>query len=160
MSEIPAVLFVCLGNICRSPLAEAAFRAAAKREGLEVHVESAGLGHWHLGYPPDPRAQAVARRNGIEIGGRKARLVTPDDFDRFNHIIGLDAENLAGLRRLAPPDARAEVSLLLDHVPGREGQSVTDPYYEEDSAFDDAWRDACEGADALVARLKAEASVR
>ena len=160
MSQPPAVLFVCLGNICRSPLAEAAFRAAAEQEGLDVHVESAGLGQWHLGYPPDPRAQAVARRNGIEIGRREARLVTQEDFHRFDHVIGLDAENLAGLRRLAPADARAEVSLLLDHVLGREGQSVTDPYYEDDSAFDDAWRDACAGADALIARLRARTEDR
>lgn len=160
MSETPAVLFVCLGNICRSPLAEASFRASAEREGLPVHVESAGLGHWHLGYPPDPRAVAVARRNGIEIGDRQARLVTREDFYRFDHVIGLDAENLAGLRRLAPADARAQVSLLLDHVPGRAGQSVTDPYYEQDSAFDDAWSDACAGADALVERLKSEAASR
>ncbi|ORE88186.1 low molecular weight protein-tyrosine-phosphatase [Aurantimonas sp. 22II-16-19i] len=160
MTRTPAVLFVCLGNICRSPLAEAAFRAAAERAGLAVHVESAGLGRWHLGYPPDARAQAVARRNGIEIGERQARLVTAEDFYRFDHVIGLDAENLSGLRRLAPADGRAEISLLLDHVPGREGQSVTDPYYEEDAAFDDAWRDACAGADALVERLSAETAGR
>ncbi|MBP0614300.1 low molecular weight protein-tyrosine-phosphatase [Jiella mangrovi] len=160
MSEKPAILFVCLGNICRSPLAEAAFRAAAEREGLDVHAESAGLGKWHLGYPPDPRAQAVARRSGIEMGDKRARLVTTDDFRRFDHVIGLDADNLAGLRRLAPADAHATVSLLLDHVPGREGQSVTDPYYEDDSAFDDAWNDACEGAEALVARLRGEAAQR
>ena len=156
MHHTPAVLFVCLGNICRSPLAEAAFRAAAEREGLTVHAESAGLGKWHLGYPPDPRAQAVARRNGIEIGQKRARLVTEDDFHRFDHVIGLDTENLAGLRRLAPADGKAEVSLLLDHVVGRQGQSVADPYYEDDSAFDDAWSDACAGADGLIERLKAE----
>ncbi|MBO0661162.1 low molecular weight phosphotyrosine protein phosphatase [Jiella sp. MQZ9-1] len=156
MPQPPAVLFVCLGNICRSPLAEAAFRAAAEREGLTVEVDSAGLGRWHLGCPPDSRSQAVARRHGIEIGERRARLVRREDFYRFDHIVGLDQDNLIGLRQLAPADATATISLLLDHVPGRKGQSVRDPYYEDESAFADAWRDACEGADALITALKAE----
>ncbi|MCQ0989816.1 low molecular weight protein-tyrosine-phosphatase [Jiella marina] len=154
MSQTPAVLFVCLGNICRSPLAEAAFRAAAERAQMTVEVDSAGLGRWHLGYPPDPRAQAVARRNGIDISERRARQIREEDFHRFDYVIGLDSENLAGLRRLCPANARASVSLLLDHVQGRAGQSVTDPYYEDDAAFDDAWRDACEGAEGLIAKLK------
>lgn len=153
MTEKPAILFVCLGNICRSPLAEAAFRREAERAGLEAQIDSAGTGHWHVGAPPDRRAQAVARSNGIEIGGYRARQVSQDDFRRFTHILALDRENLAVLRRLRPDDGRAELSLLLDHVEGREGQPVADPYYGDAAGFDETWADVTAGAQALVRRL-------
>ena len=145
-----SVLFVCLGNICRSPLAEAAFRREAERLGLDVEIDSAGTGDWHIGYPPDPRAAAVAARNGIDISHMKARLVTADDFRRFDHIIALDPKNLADLRRLRPGDGKARLSLLLDHVEGRKGQAVADPYYGEESHFDAAWDDVTAGAEGLA----------
>lgn len=151
-----SVLFVCLGNICRSPLAEAAFSAEAARIGLDVEVESAGTGDWHVGHPPDRRARAVALRNGIDIGHLRARQVNSEDFRRFDHIVALDTHNLADLRRLQPPDAHAELSLLLDHVPGREGRPVADPYHGDDSDFDVAWADVTEGARALARRIAAE----
>lgn len=144
------VLFVCLGNICRSPLAEAAFREAAARLGLDAEVDSAGTGDWHRGEPPDPRAIAAARRNGIDISPFRARQVDPGDFARFDHILALDADNLASLRALRPDGSRASLSLLLDHVPGREGQSVADPYYGGDADFDLTWRDVTEAARALA----------
>jgi protein-tyrosine phosphatase len=152
-----SVLFVCLGNICRSPLAEAALRAEAERLGLEVEVDSAGTGDWHLGRPPDLRAQAVAARNGADISQLRARQVGAEDFRRFDHIVALDAENLADLRALRPPDATAALSLLLDRVPGQEAEAVADPYYGEDADFDTAWRDVTEGARALAAKLALEA---
>ena len=145
-----SVLFVCLGNICRSPLAEAAFRREAEQLGLDVEIDSAGTGDWHIGYPPDPRAAAVAARNGIDISHMKARLVTADDFRRFDHIIALDPKNLADLRRLRPGDGKARLSLLLDHVEGRKGQAVADPYYGEESHFDSAWDDVTAGAEGLA----------
>ena len=151
-----SVLFVCLGNICRSPLAEAALRAEAERLGLDLEVDSAGTGDWHLGYPPDPRAAAVAERNGVDISHLRARQVTPDDFRRFNHIVALDEQNLANLKAMRPTDAKAELSLLLDHVPGREGRPVADPYYGDDSHFDETWNDVTEGARALARRLADE----
>src|SRR3954470_3499858 len=117
-----SILFVCLGNICRSPLAEGAFRAEADRLGLDAEVDSAGTGGWHRGEPPDRRAIAVARRGGVDISVQRARQVTRADFDRFDHIVALDAENLADLERLRPAGSRASLSLLLDHVPGREGE--------------------------------------
>ena len=123
----PSVLFVCLGNICRSPLAEAAFREEARRLNLDVVIDSAGTGSWHVGSPPDARAQAVARRNGVDISALRGRQVKPADFRRFTHIVALDEDNLANLRRLSPADASAKLSLLLDHVDGREGQPVADP---------------------------------
>ncbi|QAY75950.1 low molecular weight protein-tyrosine-phosphatase [Sphingosinicella sp. BN140058] len=151
------ILFVCLGNICRSPLAEAAFRREAERLGLDVEIDSAGTGDWHVGRPPDPRSIAVAARNGVDIGGLRARQVSPADFDRFDHIVALDRENLANLRRMQAPGSRAHLSLLLDHVPGREGEAVADPYYGEDAHFDLAWSDAVAGAQGLARSLKARA---
>jgi len=147
------LLFVCLGNICRSPLAEAAFRAEAERIGLEVEVDSAGTGDWHAGEPPDRRAQAVAARHGVAIDHLRARQVRADDFRRFDHIVAMDRENLASLRRLRPRDDGAEVSLLLDHVPGREGQAVADPYYGGEQHFDATWADVTAGARALARKI-------
>jgi protein-tyrosine phosphatase len=149
----PAILFVCLGNICRSPLAEAAFRDQAANAGLHADTDSAGTGDWHVGAPPDRRAQAVARRHGIDIAGYRGRQVTRDDFRRFTHIFALDADNLANLRRLAPPDATAHLGLLLDLVPGRKGHAVKDPYYGDESGFDETWGDVMAAARALVERL-------
>ena len=149
----PAILFVCLGNICRSPLAEAAFRSEAARIGLDVTVDSAGTSDWHVGEPPDARAIAVARTHGVEIAGYRGRQVTPDDFERFDHVVALDLANLAKLRALRPAGSRAALSLLLDHVPGREGEPVTDPYYGADDGFDTTWDDVTAGARALARRL-------
>ncbi|RYG85832.1 MAG: low molecular weight phosphotyrosine protein phosphatase, partial [Alphaproteobacteria bacterium] len=125
----PSILFVCLGNICRSPLAEGALRAEAQRLRLDLIVDSAGTGNRHAGEPPDERAQRTALRNGVDISALRARQVTRADFRRFTHIVALDHENLANLRKLASADSTAELSLLLDHVPGREGQAVTDPWF-------------------------------
>ena len=147
------VLFVCLGNICRSPLAEAAFRIEAARLGLDVEVDSAGTGDWHVGRPPDPRTQAVARRNGLDISHLRARQVTAEDFDRFDLIVALDLDNLAALEAMRPAGSRAVLSLLLDHVPGREGEAVADPYHGDDAHFDASWADAAAGAAALARRL-------
>jgi protein-tyrosine phosphatase len=151
-----SVLFVCMGNICRSPLAEAALRAEAARRGLDVEIDSAGTGGWHAGEPPDARAIAAARRNGVDIAGQRARKVSRADFDRFDHIVALDAENLADLEALRPAGGRARLSLLLDHVPGREGKGVADPYYGGDAHFDATWRDVTAGARGLAEALQKE----
>lgn len=152
----PAVLFVCLGNICRSPLAEAAFRREAERRGLEVEVDSAGTGAWHVGRPPDRRAQAVARRNGIDISRYRGRQVTAEDFRRFTHIVALDRDNLADLKRLRPADGTAQLLLLLDAVEGRRGQAVADPYLGDEAGFDVTWADAMAGAKGLADRIEGE----
>ena len=153
MSENRAVLFVCLGNICRSPLAEAALRAAVARHGLAIEVDSAGTGDWHAGEPPDQRAQDVARKHGIEIGTYRARQVEIEDFRRFSHIVALDRQNLATLRALRPADATARLSLLLDHVEGRQGEAVADPYYGDEAGFEVTWAEVTLGARGLLQML-------
>ncbi len=144
---------MCLGNICRSPLAEAALRREAGRLGLEVEIDSAGTGDWHVGCPPDPRAAAVAHRNGIDIQFLRARQVRPQDVHHFDHIVALDAQNLADLRALRPVAAKATLSLLLDHVEERAGQHVADPYYGSDQDFDTAWADVTLGARGLAKKI-------
>ena len=151
----PSVLFVCLGNICRSPLAEAALRAETMRRGIDVDIDSAGTGEWHVGNPPDRRAIAVAKRNGIDISQLRARRVSFEDFRRFDHIVALDAANLEDLARMRPGEGKAELSLLLDHVEGREGEAVADPYYGDETHFEETWKDVTAGARALARKLDA-----
>jgi protein-tyrosine phosphatase len=146
----PSFLFVCLGNICRSPLAEAAMRHVLDSAGLAAHVDSAGTGDWHIGHPPDPRAIAEAARHGHDISAYQARQVCTADFQAFDHIIALDGSNLANLRALAPANATARLSLLLDHVPGRAGQDVADPYYGDAAGFAVTWADVSAGAHGLA----------
>ncbi|WP_232493171.1 low molecular weight protein-tyrosine-phosphatase [Novosphingobium kaempferiae] len=153
MSQIPSVLFVCLGNICRSPLAEAALRHEAKAAGLDILVDSAGTGSWHIGKGPDPRSCDEAARHGIDIRSYRARQVSPADFARFDRIIALDSTNFADLRRMAPSGAKARLSLLLDHVPGMKGQDVADPYYGGPEGFETTWQQVSAAARNLVAEL-------
>ena len=148
------VLFVCLGNICRSPLAEAAFRREAEEAGLEVDTDSAGTGDWHVGEPPDPRAQATAKEHGIDISGYRGRQVTARDFAEYDLVLAMDHENLANLEKLRPDDARADLALLLDEVEGRGGEAVADPYFGGDEGFATTWRDVSTAACALVERLQ------
>lgn len=153
-SATPSILFVCLGNICRSPIAETALREEARRRGLDLVVDPAGTGNWHAGGPPDARAVAVAARHGVDITAPRARQVTQGDFTRFDHIVALDHDNLKDLRRLAPADATARLSLLLDHVPGREGQAVTDPWFGEADGFDVTWAEVTAAARGLAERFR------
>lgn len=149
----PAILFVCLGNICRSPLAEAAFRKAAEAAGLDVEVDSAGTAAYHIGSPPDPRSIATAREHGIDIFALSGRQLEADDFTRFTYIFAMDHENLRNIRRAAPSDHSAEINLLLDLIPGHEGREVDDPYYGGDDGFARTWDEVSAAAEALVKRL-------
>jgi protein-tyrosine phosphatase len=133
-----SVLFVCLGNICRSPTAEGVFRALCEREGLgdAVRIESAGTGAYHIGNPPDPRAQAAAKRRGIDLSGQRARQVTRADFDVFDYVLAMDGSNLADLRRVCPPDRHGRLRLFLDFAPDAPVREVPDPYYGEGDGFE------------------------
>jgi protein-tyrosine phosphatase len=150
------VLFVCLGNICRSPMAEGAFRAAASRAGLECDVDSAGTASYHIGHPPDQRAIATARSNGVEIGSQLARQIVREDFYRFTHIIAMDEANLAGIRAQSPRDATARVALLMDALEGSEGKPVIDPYYGDEALFARVWDEIVAATEALALRFASE----
>lgn len=129
-------------------------REAADRAGLSVRIDSAGTGDWHVGNPPDPRAIATASDHGVDISALRARQVSLEDFTRFTHIFALDADNLRNLQALAPEDTTATLALLLDAVPGFEGQAVADPYYGGEEGFTQTWRDVSAAAEALVSRFK------
>jgi protein-tyrosine phosphatase len=134
------VLFVCMGNICRSPTAEGVFRRLVRDEGLEdqIEIDSAGTGGWHVGEPPDARATEAARRRGIDLGGA-ARQFSPGDFDRYDLILAMDEENRRELLRAAPDeDARAKVRLFREFDPASNGGDldVPDPYFGGEQGFE------------------------
>ena len=125
-----SVLFVCTGNICRSPTAEGVLRHLAEREGIELHIASAGTGDWHVGSPPDERAQHHARGRGYDLSAQRARQVRKADFDEFDLILAMDRGHLRALERIAPPEARHKVRLLIA------GRDVPDPYYGGPQGFE------------------------
>lgn len=151
-----SVLFVCLGNICRSPLAEGAFRAEVARLKLPVVTDSAGTAAYHIDEKPDLRAIATAKRNGVDISTLRGRQVKVADFTRFDHIVAMDADNLANLKRIMPADATAKLRLMLDWA-GRKGESVQDPYYGDDDGFNITWADVVEASKGLADHLANEA---
>jgi protein-tyrosine phosphatase len=151
------VLFVCSGNICRSPIADAVFRARAARAQLAraTFSDSAGTHGGHVGEPPDARAAMVAQRRGYDLGRHRARTVTRSDFARFDWILATDTHNLAALAALAPAEYRGHLGLLLDLAPALGAREVDDPYYGPLAGFDRVI-DQCEAAsDALIAAIAA-----
>jgi protein-tyrosine phosphatase len=138
---VTRVLFVCMGNICRSPTAEGVFRHLVRDEGLEgeIEIDSAGTGDWHVGEPPDTRSTEAARRRGIELGGQ-GRQFSPADFDRFDLILAMDEQNRREILALAPDDAaRSKVRLFREFDPASNGAAdldVPDPYFGGDQGFE------------------------
>lgn len=131
-----ALLFVCLGNICRSPTAEGIFRARATARGLSgLTIDSAGTGDWHIGHPPDRRAVTAARTRGIDITGLRARQVETKDFFAFDMILAMDRANFEALDALAPAGHRNAVKMMLDFTPGPE-REVPDPYFGGPEGFE------------------------
>jgi protein-tyrosine phosphatase len=133
------VLFVCLGNICRSPTAEAVFRALAAGEArdLVIEADSAGTAGYHVGAPPDERSQAAARRRGYDMSRRRARIVEPQDFERFDLLLAMDRDNLAVLRSRAPAARHERLRLFLDFAPELGTLEVPDPYYGGANGFEE-----------------------
>lgn len=132
------VLFVCLGNICRSPTAEGVFRAIVDEAGLSdlVNIDSAGTSGWHIGDPPDERGQRAALTRGYDLSQQRARKVGPRDFETFDYIIGMDSRNVADLSAMAPAGTRDKVSLFLAFAPETGEREIPDPYYGGPDGFD------------------------
>ena len=146
------VLVVCLGNICRSPIAEAVLRSRAAAAGLDIDVDSAGTGFWHIGNPPDTRAQRAAAARGYDLSGQRALQVVPADFNRFDLVLAVDRSNRAALEKLRPAGNTTPLRLVCDYA--GTGADVPDPYYDE--RFD-LVIDLIEGAaDAILESLAAD----
>lgn len=162
MSDTPklSVLFVCLGNICRSPTAHGVFQHLVDERGLGqcIEVGSAGTGAYHIGSAPDQRSVKVASQRGYDLTRLRAQQALPEDFHRFDYILAMDAENLQGLQAIAPDSPRAKLQLLLDFSAQQQLSDVPDPYYGGAQGFDlvlDLIEDACEG---LLEQLQQELS--
>ena len=152
------VLFVCMGNICRSPTAETVFREQVKRAGLErsIRIESAGLGDWHVGQPPDERAIAHGRRRGYDLEPLRARQVQRDDFGRFDWILAMDLRNLRELNALRPPGFEGHLGLLLDFAPELGLREVPDPYFGGAEGFEQVLELTEHACAALLAQIRSE----
>jgi protein-tyrosine phosphatase len=151
-----SVLFVCLGNICRSPLAEGVFRHLVHEAHLDDRfvIDSAGTGAWHVGEPPDERSIAVARANGVTLEGR-ARQARPEDLERFDVVVAMDRENLRDLQRLSADGAHARVHLLREFDPEGDGDEVPDPYFGGPGGFEAVYRMVRRSCEALLRELRA-----
>ena len=152
------VLFVCLGNICRSPTCEGVFRHLVEQQQLniDIQIDSAGTGNYHLGQPPDRRAIAAAAQRGIDIGELRARQAMPVDFERFDYIIAMDRENVYDLEAIAPPGASGKIRLFMEFAKSWHSPNIPDPYYGGRSGFDralDMIEDASSGLLADIRRV-------
>jgi protein-tyrosine phosphatase len=150
------VLFVCLGNICRSPTAEAVFRDLVTREGagLDIEVASAGTHGYHAGEPPDARAIDAALRRGIDMSQQRARMVEAADFARFDFVLAMDEQNFRRLQRIAPAEHRHRLRLFLEFAPQLGRRDVPDPYYGGPTGFEDVLDLVEEASRGLLAALR------
>jgi low molecular weight protein-tyrosine phosphatase len=153
--RVHSVLFVCLGNICRSPTAEGVFRQLLAQEapGLRVEVDSAGTADYHIGSPPDLRSQRAALARGIDLSGLRARQITPDDFARFDLILAMDRDNLRELQAMRPQRAPARLQLFLEYAPELNRLEVPDPYYRDASGFEEVLDLSAAASRGLLAAL-------
>ncbi len=155
------VLFVCLGNICRSPTAEGMFRRLLDERGLahRVQVDSCGIGDWHVGKAPDPRTREAAARRGVDLSALRARQLAADDFGRFDYLLAMDHDNLAAMRALAPSETDAHLGLFLDFA-GLSDRAVPDPYYGGEQGFEEVLDLVEQGVLGLLAEIEARLESR
>ena len=142
MKRKTSVLFVCMGNICRSPTAEGVFRHVVKQAGMQDHIkiDSAATHAYHIGESPDKRSQATARENGVDISGQRARKAVTEDFDNFDYIIVMDRSNFEDLKWLATnQQQRDKISLFMDYADNWDNTEVPDPYYGGSNGFQDVF---------------------
>jgi len=149
------ILFVCLGNICRSPTAEGVFRGLASQNDLDVIADSCGTGGYHVGEQPDTRAMFEASLRGFDLSRQRSRKLTLADFDAFDHILCMDNSNMQNTRALAPEGAKAEIELFLNYAPNQPLKEVPDPYYEDN--FSDVFDLIEQASMGLIQMLKAKA---
>jgi protein-tyrosine phosphatase len=149
------ILFVCMGNICRSPTAQGVIEQIARTRApeLEIEFDSAGTHGYHVGQPPDQRTQAAAAARGYDLSAQRARQVDIDDFDRFDLVLAMDENNLAHLRRLAPTQTHSRIRLLLEYVDGDQHE-VPDPFYGSDIGFERVLDLVEAAAEGLLASLR------
>lgn len=152
------VLFVCMGNICRSPTAQGVFRMLLERDGLVgmVETDSAGTHAYHVGQPPDPRTQQTALRRGIDLSDLRARLVEPEDFLRFEYVLVMDQDNYHNVAPICPPGEEHKLLLLMDFAPEFRTREVPDPYYGGSSGFDRVFDMVEAAAEGLLQEIKAK----
>ncbi|MCW8091370.1 low molecular weight protein-tyrosine-phosphatase [Alteromonas sp. ASW11-130] len=155
MQQKPAVLFVCLGNICRSPTAEAVFRQKVQESGLSVDIDSAGTHGYHIGSPPDKRSRAVAESRGYKFDGLKCRRVQEDDFKRFDYILAMDHSNLSNLKDMSEKKYHHKIKLFLDFADDPHTE-VPDPYYGGKKGFELVLELIEMASDGLIAHLKTQ----
>ncbi len=148
------VLFVCMGNICRSPMAESVFRHLVEQEGLadEFEIDSAGTHDFHIGSPPHPSTQRVLFARGVEVGDHRAREVTPRDLREFDYVVAMDSDNLSNLRYMAPKGVH--IYRLLDFAPDQPLRDVPDPYYMGN--YENTYELVSAGARGLLAHIRQE----
>ncbi len=146
--EKKRVLFVCLGNICRSPLAEVIVRAAAEQRGLQYHFESAGTGNWHVGGSADPRSAAKAREYGLDLSGHRAQQVTPRNCHDWDWLVAMDADNKAQLLQMGVAESRILMMRQFESSPHI--ADVPDPYYGGTDGFEHAYRMLADNAERLL----------